>query len=400
MLLKVLVSKNSEVLFSGEFENRNFPVFIGRDPNNHIFLEDHFKVISRKHAQIIQNDNLFYLVDLGARNFTYLNSKRLQPNEEILLNDGDKIKIGEYDLEIQISEEEPAAAFENDEGEKTMVFAAPFEEELNSISENLKSIFQKFSADNSQIKDEMLRFSLMQKFNNLEKNDVNKIFAEFFSEHFLDKKFLTDSKEENKISAAFKEPPKWELPEFSSEKLKSDFSFSSHVSSVTDVLLENFIKLILGTMQFKQEFFAVTVYQALPVGSLNDLKEYLFDPSISSEEEKKRLNQLKDETQKLLAHQVGLLEGYRISIIEGTKGLLESLDPETLENEKENQKKSFLEKNKFFSFVQKAKMFDMIKKVYGKYHSDPFYIEKKFFRPAFMNGYQRRNASSKSFEEY
>lgn len=401
MLLKILIAKNSEILSSQEFEMNKFPIFMGRDSKNDVFLEDHFKVISRKHAQIIQRDNLFYLLDLGSQNFTYLNSQRLQPDEEILLHDSDKIKVGDYELEIQISQEEPAPNI-GDTGEKTMVFAAPFEEELSSISENLKSIFQKFSEDNSQMKNEMLRFSLMQKFNNMDKNDVNKIFAEYFNERFLEKKFSNEI--ENKPNKSFDESPNqiWSQSDFSAQESKSAYSFSSHFSNITDVLLDSFTKLLLGCLQFKQEFFGVTMYQILPAENLNELKEYLFDPSISSEEEKKRLSLLKDESQKLLAHQVGLLEGYKISIIEGTKGLLQNLDPEGLAKEETTgeQKNSFLEKNKIFSFVRKAKAFDAVKKIYAKYFSDPYHIEKKFFRPAFMKGYQKRISSVKPHDEY
>src|SRR5690606_32478975 len=145
----------------------------------------------------------------------------------------------------------------------------------------------------------------------------------------------------------------------------------------------------------RQEFFGVTIYHTLPVGTVKELKEFLFTPDISPEDEKKRLNLLKEETQKLLSHQIGLLEGYRASITEGSKTLLQSLDPDIIEKEiqAKNAQAGGINVGKVLPFTQKTKVLDQIKENYKRYLSDLYHIEKKFFRPSFMKGYQKRISS-------
>ena len=54
----------------------------------------------------------------------------------------------------------------------------------------------------------------------------------------------------------------------------------------------------------------------------------------------------------------------------------------------------------YIPFAQKAKLLDILKENYKKYISDPYFIEKKFYRPAFMKGYQKRTPAASTFEEY
>ena len=50
-------------------------------------------MVSRLHAVILYKNGEFYLVDCGAINKTYLNSKELKANEEYLLRDGDIVRF-------------------------------------------------------------------------------------------------------------------------------------------------------------------------------------------------------------------------------------------------------------------------------------------------------------------
>ncbi len=75
---------------------------IGRnDPKSGIFVEIDLsllasdpKAISRRHAQIEQEGDRFYLVDLVSTNGTKLNGVRLPPRERKPLWDGDVIELG------------------------------------------------------------------------------------------------------------------------------------------------------------------------------------------------------------------------------------------------------------------------------------------------------------------
>lgn len=183
-----------------------------------------------------------------------------------------------------------------------------------------------------------------------------------------------------------------------SAKPQIDYSFSSYFSESVDILLDTVTKLIQGYLQFRQEFFGVTIYQTIPTGSLKDIKEYLFNPDLSAEEQKKRISLIKEETQKLLTHQIGILEGYRTSATEGSQSLLQSLDPEIIERETLSKQTSAMDN--LIPNAKKVKILEAIKANYKKYISDPYHLEKKYFRPPFIKGYQKRISAKNEVNEY
>ncbi len=69
---------------------------IGREPGNHLVLLD--SGVSRRHCVIRRNDAVYTLADLGSRNATLLNGKRV--TESILAN-GDEIQVGKTKLRFR-----------------------------------------------------------------------------------------------------------------------------------------------------------------------------------------------------------------------------------------------------------------------------------------------------------
>lgn len=402
MKLELTITKPAEASYSQKLNFNRFPVFIGRDEKNDVILPDPFKVVSRKHAKIDNTEGILQLVDLESANFTFLNGERIIPNEENALKSGDLIKIGEYELTVELLLEKEVLF---DDDQKTMVFSNPFIGEVSALLESIQSLSVKYAFDDMPGKSELLRFSILQGFSSLEKNDVTKVLAEFFAENYLDGGYRVKQKQpEHRIESPAPEPPKQEQPSFikqvktsESTPLSPDFFITSYFSSISDILVETIATLIQGFLQFRQEFFGVTIYHTMPVGSLKELKEFLFTPDISPEDEKKRIALLKEETQKLMTHQIGLLEGYRTSITEGSKSLLLSLDPVSIEKELQAKgQQGGL--GKVLPFTQKTKVLDVIKENYAKYMSDLYHVEKKYFRPSFMKGYQKRISASQHNE--
>jgi pSer/pThr/pTyr-binding forkhead associated (FHA) protein len=153
MTLKLFVTKKSDNLFSQDYEFRSFPIFMGRDGKNEVILPDAYKIISRKHAKISEKENTVELTDLESANFTYLNGEKLEANKEYHLSSGDKIKIGDYELNIEIIKEEIIS----DDNQKTMLFI-PLQTKLQEMQ---NGHYSKFS-DNSPMKTDMLKYSIMQ----------------------------------------------------------------------------------------------------------------------------------------------------------------------------------------------------------------------------------------------
>ena len=96
MILKLFITNQSEASFSKELEFNRFPVSLGREESNDVILPDPLKIVSRKHAKIIDTEGILQLIDLESANFTFLNEQKLEPNDENPLKSGDNIKIGEY----------------------------------------------------------------------------------------------------------------------------------------------------------------------------------------------------------------------------------------------------------------------------------------------------------------
>jgi predicted component of type VI protein secretion system len=403
MKLLINLRKISENSFSQEFTFTTFPVNLGRESNNEIILEDQRKIISRSHAKILDTEGLIQIMDLGSANFTYLNGERIFPNEENLLKTGDIIKIGEYELDVVLeqTEKESTAIFDD---QKTMFFSSPFEKDISNISEAITALSEKYFYDESPLKSEMLRVSVMQGFEKIVSSDVSKILSEYFATKFLDQNLAHKNKKDlSSVSIQPQEKPKVKqeidnASQTSASKSGADYSFSTHFSESVDIMLETVIKLIQGYLHFRQEFFGVTIYHTIPTGSLKDIKDFLFNQEIPSEEQRKRIDLIKEETQKLLSHQIGLLEGYRTSVTEGSQSMLQSLDPEIIEKETASKQSSGLDN--LIPYSKKIKTLEAIKQSYKKYISDPYHLEKKYFRPPFIKGYQKRISAKNEMNEY
>ncbi|PJF31252.1 MAG: hypothetical protein CUN51_05140 [Candidatus Thermofonsia Clade 1 bacterium] len=61
----------------------------------------HERGVSREHCVISYHNGHFFVTDLNSSNGTYVNRKRLQPNEACLLNDGDELTLGNLSMTLR-----------------------------------------------------------------------------------------------------------------------------------------------------------------------------------------------------------------------------------------------------------------------------------------------------------
>lgn len=76
---------------------------IGRSQECTWVLDDPNRIVSRQHAQIQINDSKCYWTDLGT-NSTQVNGKPMPQGEQVRLNLGDVLKIGDYILTLEVAE--------------------------------------------------------------------------------------------------------------------------------------------------------------------------------------------------------------------------------------------------------------------------------------------------------
>ena len=72
------------------FEFKSSPVALGRDNSNAIRLHD--TEVSRRHAELRQEEESYRIVDLGSANGTYVNG---QPIDQAPLHSGDRLQLGQ-----------------------------------------------------------------------------------------------------------------------------------------------------------------------------------------------------------------------------------------------------------------------------------------------------------------
>ena len=73
------------------FETSGLRTLIGRSPECHVFLDD--VTVSRRHAEIIHEDDRYVIRDLGSLNGTFVNRRRI---ESVALSADDEVQIGKY----------------------------------------------------------------------------------------------------------------------------------------------------------------------------------------------------------------------------------------------------------------------------------------------------------------
>lgn len=84
-----------------EFNKEN--ISIGRDESNDLVLLNRHRVVSRLHAKIQREDAIYQLIDMGSKNATRLNGKRLETGQCYSLRDGDCFVVGDFEVEFLLT---------------------------------------------------------------------------------------------------------------------------------------------------------------------------------------------------------------------------------------------------------------------------------------------------------
>jgi predicted component of type VI protein secretion system len=93
----LVVSRDGKVLSRFDLNGR---VLIGRDPDNDLFLRS--REVSRYHAAIMPTaEGHYYVVDFNSANGVHVNGER---TERCLLEDGDVLRIGQFELKLELVE--------------------------------------------------------------------------------------------------------------------------------------------------------------------------------------------------------------------------------------------------------------------------------------------------------
>ena len=94
----VILSSNS---FGKSFIINRMCTVIGRSYDCEIVIDD--PLVSKRHCQVLlEEDNKFYIEDIGSKNSTYLNEKKVKKKEHVIY--GDRIVIGNTIMRFYLEE--------------------------------------------------------------------------------------------------------------------------------------------------------------------------------------------------------------------------------------------------------------------------------------------------------
>lgn len=98
------------LVLTNSAENLNFRVCrktftIGRKSDIVDGVIKGYKTVGREHCRILYKDGQYYVKDLDSKNGTYVNEKRVQPDEEVLLVEGVKFRVAEVGFELKYVKE-------------------------------------------------------------------------------------------------------------------------------------------------------------------------------------------------------------------------------------------------------------------------------------------------------
>ena len=75
---------------------------IGRKDEGVDYVVSHNPFISSRHAEILERNGRYFIRDIGSKNGTFVNGRKLSPNKEIQISNGDLLKFANEDFFVLI----------------------------------------------------------------------------------------------------------------------------------------------------------------------------------------------------------------------------------------------------------------------------------------------------------
>ncbi len=376
MSVKVILSRTNEPSEKRELVFDEETISIGREPSNLLPLAG--TQVSKLHARIERRGSDYCIVDLNSTNGAFVNGEKLTPGKDRALHQGDRVSISDYELQffpIDTSAPPPAIPDVAMAGQARNTVAG-----LHDAT-NRMAIMEKTSSEYVE------RWSRLAA-------EIQKTLDTFgildLARHAEELQARCDSlTEENRQlkTELLSLPKNGELrPIALPETPPAD---EERLEQVVRVLLQLFFKLSSGRSSFLSEFIVRTVVRTsdgLPVqsGSDDEVFRYFSDSTLSDKEFAERMALLKKEADQIVLHMLGILEGYRRSVEEGTRRILQRVDPNRLE---EDLPDTFV--LRFFPPLADLKLFQLVRnRLRNLLEEDRGVLEKQLFRPGFVRAYE------------
>jgi pSer/pThr/pTyr-binding forkhead associated (FHA) protein len=445
--VKLKVIQETQPATTLEFLYHQDLITIGREPDNLLQLPDqHKRLVSRHHAQIERVDDAFHVLDHGSMNGTYVNDEKIEKDLPRVLQNGDRLKIGDYTIHFFALTTEP----EPEPEPPTDI--NPFVNEANQFARVLIRLGEKFAYAENGRRLANLQAALAEPLRQLAHSDMGAVIKTVLeglngaaskttpqaTNETIDAKLREtqstiqvlreenrqlhdaihnlEARLQNAMQAASSDnqelAAKWQEAQAGLQALREENqrlqasldtfgvsvpnslpALSSHLetarlSQVLDLLLEAAAKMIAGYKQSELELTGTILwppnFATIYKNSSWELKKHLLDDKTSEQEKTEILVALKQVLNRVIAHQAALWYGYRKCVQEIPKKLLQLVNPDTLA---QHAGKNASEKKLLQAIRDKHR--ELMKEDLG-------YFDEEIFRPAFLKGYHERMDSAQA----
>lgn len=402
MPIKLLVTRTGEGAEPEEYVFDQATVTIGRDNANPLTLADPARVVSKQHAEVRDTGAAYELVDLGSKNFTYLNGRRLASGEPATLSPGDAFTIG--DFEIRFYPEAPAPP-DLDRTVFAAGFVNPFGEPAEKLAAILGDLRRLYAAEGGPHREEALREALDEAMIG-GGDEPDEILARLLRGDAPDDRAPAPPGPVSASPDPVYAPPAYEPPDATTPEplgpppappVAAAGPSGIRVDRLLDVLVQAVSKLVAIPWQFRREFIGQTVAQTDEMAFLfektpDELKDFLLDPRTGAGELERRLAAIEEATEAAVVHQLAMLDGYKAAVQDGAKRLLDEVDPAPVEEEVEASSPMYR-----LPQLRGAAVVERLKETHRELSGEDWSVaERRAFRPAFIKAYLARMTRRRS----
>ena len=377
MSLRFLVHREGQPPREHLFDQ--YAVIVGRGADADLTLEDPGRVISKRHTEIRRTGAVVKARDLGSKNGTRVGTRRLDTEDFWPVQVGEKLEVG--DVLIELLPELEAAPTGSDV-ERTMFahdFVNPFVEPANALADALAELRRQVGHDSGRHLTEALGEAVRDAFGLGADAEANAVIA-------------LARREAPTLPEAPAASPAHAIPSAAPAAAPPrDPAPSPHHAALPppagslEGLAAALAPLLALPTQFRHEFIGETVMHAPETAFLYDadagaLAAYIAEAEGAEREE--RLEKLQAAAREVVAHQLGLVEGYRAATQSGIDAFLDRLDPESLDVPDAEGGLA-----RFLPAAKKGAVLDALTDRIEELRQDGATTERRIFRPAFIRAY-------------
>jgi len=326
-------------------------ITIGRGVGNNFVLKDPTRVVSAKHAEILEKRGAWTVCDVGSTNGTILNGTKIAPKKEHELHDGDQLTIGPYQVVFQTVAPQATLDAIRETTSSATASSGPTATDPERLQYILQRAYGEFDGSSDGNLESHLESVLRRAVEGCDRARAQSAVQSLRTFLHSSTGQASDVRKEvppAKVEPAPVEPRRQESKKrfLSGDRARGVYDelavpgsslnpdqMAKQLTSVLQAVCVGLADAVRGRREFQKEFEVeatrILAWKPNPIKHAENAAEIatiLLDPISSGLSDEEVIASLKEVFQDLTLHQLGLMAGFRECI----RGLLKELDPEVL----------------------------------------------------------------------